>query len=77
MESKDYRPISIPPILSKVYKKQVLHQIKDFIETQVYNKYQSGYRKNHWTVNILSKLYDDIKMTTKQSELTMAVFTGY
>ena len=32
-ELKDYRPISILPILSKVYEKQVLHQITDFIET--------------------------------------------
>ena len=77
-ELKDYRPISILPILSKVYEKQVLHQITDFIETQqVYNKHQSGYRKNHSTATILSKLYDDIKMTMKQSELTMAVFTNY
>ena len=75
---KDYRPISILPILSKVYEKQVLHQITDFIETQqVYNKHQSGYRKNYSTATILSKLYDDIKMAMKQSELTMAVFTDY
>ena len=47
-ELKDYRQISILPILSKVYEKQVLHQATDFIETQqVYNKDQSGYRKNH------------------------------
>ena len=77
-ELKDYRPISILPILSKVYEKQVLHQITDFIETQqVYDKHQSGYHKNHSTATILSKLYDDIKMAMKQSELTMAVFTDY
>ena len=75
---KDYRPISILPILSKVYEKQVLHQITDFIETQqVYNKHQSGYRKNHSTATILSKLYDDIKIAMEQSALTMAVFTDY
>ena len=42
-ELRDYRLISILPILSKVYEKQVLHKITDFIETQqVYNKHQSG-----------------------------------
>ena len=47
-ELKDYGQISILPILSKLYEKQVLHQATDFIETQqVYNKDQSGYRKNH------------------------------
>ena len=41
-ELMDYRPISILPILPKLYEKQVLHQITDFIETQqVYNKHQS------------------------------------
>ena len=65
---KDYRPISILPILSKVYEKQVLHQITDFIETQqVYNKHQSGYRRNHSTATIFSKLYGDVKMAMKQS----------
>ena len=77
-ELKDYGPTSILPILSKVYEKQILHQTTDFIETwQVYNKHQSGYCKNHSTATILSKLYDDIKMAMKQSELTMAVFTDY
>ena len=61
-----------------MYEKQVLHQITDFIETQqVYNKHQSGYPKNHSAATIFSKLYDDIKMAMKQSELTMAVFTDY
>ena len=69
---KDYRAISILPILSKVYEKQVLHQITDFTETQqVYNKHQSGYRKNHLTATILSKSYDDIKIAMEQSALTM------
>ena len=77
-ELKDYRPISILTILSKVYEKQVLHQITNFIETQqVYSKHQSRYRKNHSTATFLSKLYDNIKIATKQSELTMAVFTNY
>ena len=77
-ELKDYRPISILPILSKVYEKQVLHQIKDFIETQqVYSKHQSGYRKNHSTATILSKSYDDTRIAMKQSELTMPIFTVY
>ena len=74
-ELKDYRPILILSILSKVYEKQVLHQITDFIETQqVYNKHQPGYRKNHSTATILSKLYDDIKFPMKQSELTIILF---
>ena len=68
----------ILPILSKVYEKQVLYQITDLVETQqIYNKHQSGYRKNHSTATILSKLYDHIKMAVKQSGITIAVFTDY
>ena len=67
-ELKDYRPISILLILSKVYEKRVLHQITDFVEPQqVYNKHQSGYRRNHSTATIFSKLYGDVKMAMKQS----------
>ena len=76
--AKGLSSISILPILSIVYEKQVLHQIADLIETQqVYNKHQSGYRKNNSTVTVLSKLCDDIKLAMKESELTMVVFTNY
>ena len=76
IELKDYRPISILPILSKLYEKQVLHQMTDFIEThQVCNKHQSFYRKDHSTATILAKSYGDIKIVMKQSELIITVFT--
>ena len=44
---------------------------------QVYNKHQSGYCKNYSTGTILSKLYDDIKLTMKRRQFTVAVFTDY
>ena len=63
-ELKDYRFISILQILSKVFEKQVLHQI-----TLKHNKYTKNTNlviaKNHLTATILSKLHDDIKMTMK------------
>ena len=40
---KDYRPILILPILSKIYEKSALQQMTEFIENQpIYHKYQSG-----------------------------------
>ena len=43
---KDYRPIAILPILSKIYEKLVLQQMTVFIENNLlYHSYQSGYRK--------------------------------
>ena len=70
--------IPILPILSKVHEKLVLLQITDFIERQqVYNNYQSEFRRNYSTATSLSKLYGDIKLAMKLSGVTMAVFTDY
>ena len=78
VELKDYRPVSILPILSKADKRVVLEQITDFIEKKlIYHHYQSGYCKNHSTKILLAKLRDDIKEAMKASEITLAVFTDY
>ena len=78
MELKDYRLVSIFPILSKVYERVVLEQITNFIEKKlIYHHYQPGYRKDHSTATLLSKLRDDIKEAMKASEITLAVFTHY
>ena len=46
VELKYYRPVSILPVLSKVYEKLVLQQLAVFIEREsVYHQYQSGHRK--------------------------------
>ena len=78
MEFKDYQPVSILPILSKIYERVVLQQITNIIEKKlIYHHYQSGYRKNHSTATLLAKLRDDIKEAMKSSEITLAVFTDY
>ena len=78
VELKDYRPVSILPVLSKVYEKLVLQQLAVFIEREsVYHQYQSGYRKNHSTAALLLKLHNDIKKTMKSSEVTITIFTDY
>ena len=78
MELKDYRPVSILPILSKIYERVVLEQITNFIEKKlIYHHYQSGYRKNHSTATLLAELRNDIKEAMKASEMTLAVFTDY
>ena len=69
ISSENYRPISIPPILSKIYEKSILQQMTEFIEKRfIYHKHQSGYRKNHSTTTLLVKLYNDI---------TIAIFADY
>ena len=78
VELKDYRPVFILPILSKICERVVLEQITNFIEKKlIYHHYQSGYRKNNLTEVLLAKLRDDIKKAVKASEITLAVFTDY
>ena len=74
MEFKDYQPVSILPILSKIYERVVLQQITNIIEKKlIYHHYQSGYRKNHSTATLLAKLRDGIKEVMKASEIILAV----
>ena len=74
MKLKDYRPVSILPVLSKVYEKLVLQQLAVFIEMEtVYHQYQSGYRRNHSTATLLLKLHDDIEKAMKSSGVTIAI----
>ena len=76
MELKDYRPVSILPVLSKVHEKLVLQQLTVFIEREsIYHQYQSDYRKNQSTATLLLKLHDDIEKAMKSGEVTIAIFT--
>ena len=59
---KDYRPISVLLVHSKVYERVILNQLCSLIETQnIYNINQSGFRKGHSTNTLLLKLRDNIR----------------
>ena len=52
----DYRPISILPVLSKVFERLIMKQLCNFIETNnIYSSTQAGYRRYHSAITILSK----------------------
>jgi len=69
---KDFRPISVLPILSKIYKK-VLKQLINHVEVNIYNNTQSGFRKGHSTATLLLKLQDGIKKAMNRGEISLAV----
>ena len=53
----DYRPISILPVLSKVFERLIMKQLSNFIEiNNIYSSTQAGYRRNHST-NIILMIY--------------------
>ena len=78
MKDSDFRPVSVLPILSKVYERLVLSQLVEHIESStLYKKTMSGFRKGHSTAVVLLKLKDDILKAMKKGEITLAVFTDY
>ena len=75
---KDYRPISVLSVLSKVYERVILNQLCSFIETQnLYNINQSGFRKGHSTNTLLLKLRDDIRTAMNRSEVILSILIDY
>ena len=75
---KDYQPISVFSILSKVHERVILNQLCSFIETQnLYNIDQSGLRKGHSTNTLLLKLRNNIRTAMKKSEVTLSILIDY
>ena len=78
INEKDFRPISILPVLLKIYENVILKQLSDYKErTLIYNSTQSGFRKAHSTQTILLKFRDDKQKALNKNKITMSVFTDY
>ena len=66
---KDYPPISVLPLLSKVFERVILNQLCKFIEKKaLYNETQSGFCKGRSTSTLLIKHLDDIKKAMAKSK---------
>ena len=74
----EYRPISIFPILSKVFERIILQQLTEIIEHEmIYDQKQSGFKKGHSTTTILLKLKNDISNAMKKGEVTLAILADF
>ena len=76
---KDFRPISILPVLSKVYEEVILSQLLNYIDEKsaVYNPTQPGFRRGHSTATFLLKLRNDIRKALNRNEITMSVINDF
>ena len=76
---KDFRPISILPVLSKVYEEVILSQLLNYInkKSAVYNPTQPGFRRGHSTTTFLLKLRNDIRKALNRNEITMSVINDF
>ena len=60
---KNYRPISLLPLLSKIIERIIHNQTQEFLDkNNILYKYQSGFRKHHSTDTCLSYLTDKVKI---------------
>lgn len=75
----DFRPISILPVMSKVFEILLKHQIiRHLDENNLLNPLQSGFRSKHSTSTALLKITNDISADLDQSKfsiLTLLDFT--
>ena len=60
-DPKNYRPISLLPVISKILEKVINDQTMDFVSKKnILNKFQSGFRKFHSADSCLSYLQDKL-----------------
>ena len=74
----DHRPISVLPVISKVFERIILNQVKQLVDKhEVYQSTQSDYRKRHSCITVLLKLRDDSQCALNSSEIVIALFADY
>ena len=72
---ENYRPISILPIVSKVFEKEVFRQVYSYLTDHcLLSKYQSGFRPKHSTLSALIQICDDLLNNMDQGKISCIVF---
>ena len=75
---KDFRPISVLSVLSKVYERVILNHFCSFMEQQKFhNTNQLGLQESHSTNTLLLKQRNDIRTAMDKSEVTLSVLIDY
>ena len=80
VSEKDYCPISILAVLSKIFERLVLKQLTSYIyiyQQTILASSISGFRKCHSTRTVLLRIRDDILHSMKRGEMTLMVLADY
>ena len=68
---ENYRPISILPIISKLFEKEVFGQLYQYlISNSLLSRFQSGFRPKHSTLSILLQKSDNWLESMDNGEIT-------
>ena len=71
----NYRPISVLPVLSKVFELTEHHQLYDYLDgNNLLSNVQFGFRKTRSTQHAVTLLADHIRTHMDQGKLTGALF---
>ncbi|CAB3997878.1 Hypothetical predicted protein, partial [Paramuricea clavata] len=74
----DLRPISILPVLSKVYERLIFRQLSKFIDdNKLLSSTISAYRKGQSTTTVMQAIRDDITKAMSRGEVTMMIFADF
>ncbi len=72
---ENYRPISILPIVSKVFEREVFRQLYGYLSNNsLLSKFQSGFRPKHSTLSALIQMCDNLLKNMDSGELNCIVF---
>ena len=70
----NYRPVSIPPVVSKVFELLIHHQLYHYHDSNnLLSSAQFGFRPRHNTQDVLLKSVDDWKMALDRNEFVATV----
>ena len=72
---ENYRPISILPIVSKVFEREVFRQLYAYLSNNsLLSKFQSGFQPKHSTLFALIQMCDDLLKNMDNGEINCVVF---
>ena len=73
--SSEYRPISVLPVLSKLFEKVVYHRIYSYLtEHNLIDKRQYGFRENHSTELAITTIDDELFRNFDNKLITCSLF---
>jgi len=74
----DLRPVSVQPVLAKVFEKIILYQLNSHLTTNnIIPVNQSGFRKGHSTATALGSMVDDFLKSSDGGNITALVLIDY
>jgi len=73
--SSEYRPVSLLPVLSKLFEKVLCHRVYSYLtEHNLIDKRQYGFRENHSTELGVTTIYDELLRNFENKLITCSLF---